>query len=60
MKIDTSIKLLTTMHKNFSQWWNIYDSDYICPTLTAGMVEGVGQVPMIMEIYDGCKVSCDS
>ena len=50
MKIDTSIKLLTTMHKNFSQGWNIYDSDYICPTLTAGMGEGGGQVPMIVEV----------
>jgi len=44
---------LGTLNPNSSQRRIIFDSEYICPTLTAAAGEGGGQVPMILVIaYD--------
>ncbi len=48
--MNNSVKVLGTFHKSFGQYFNLYDSNYLTPTLMATMERGSGKIPMVLEI----------
>jgi len=48
--MKNTVKVLGTFHKSFGQHFNLYDFDYLAPTLMATMERGSGKIPMVLEI----------